>query len=346
MNTLQELETLESLPLLGAQKLQAIELADRIALEVNPDLQPNLALRLLIRRFLAQPNSADTLAQLSTAEAWATSEGETLLALKLQLIWCRYVGLTDPDAVPRSLLNAAIDKAKAEKTLEAEWRLALAAVDLTDSITLRQDALKYLQEPESVHEKLRVHLELADDRTKGADAMGTLKHLESAYSIAMTHQDPGSMCTCATRIGLHYIERGLPTKATAYLEHALALANSENRDLDIVINATLLSTLYLQAKEFALVERMADMLLVSGARRANWFAVADGHIMHSSLSLMEGNLAEAIDRLVRAILKLQQLVPGAAINTLKGRLAELRNELGADVFDPHYQQAIRVHRPA
>ena len=343
MNTTKSIEHLESLPLLGATRLHAIEIADTLSLEINPDLQPNLALRLLIRRFLAQPNHADTLAQLSTAEAWATAEGEALLALKLQLIWCRYVGLTDPDAVPRPLLNAAIEHAKKEDTLEAEWRLALATVDHGNGLNLRKDALNYIHGPDTVHERLRVHMELADDHMNGSDAEGALKHLEAAYSIAMTHHDPEQICACGTRIGLHYIDRGQPTKATAYLEQALAIAESENSDLDIVINATLLSALYFHGQQLSLAAKMADILLVSGARRANWFAVMDGHILHSTLLLMEGNTAEAISRLVRAVLNLRQLVPSAAINILKGRLAELRQEVGSDVFDMHHEQALQAH---
>ena len=86
MSHLHQIEELESMPLLGAPKLQAIEMADRLALEIDPDEEPNLALRLLIRRFLAQPNNADTLAQLSTAEAWATAETSFILLFSTGLL--------------------------------------------------------------------------------------------------------------------------------------------------------------------------------------------------------------------------------------------------------------------
>ncbi len=58
---------------------------------------------------------------------------------------------------------------------------------------------------------------------------------------------------------------------------------------------------------------------------------------------MEGDITSTIDRLVRAILRLRELVPAAAINLLKGRLAELRHDLGAAVFDEHYQNAIKAN---
>jgi hypothetical protein len=48
---------------------------------------------------------------------------------------------------------------------------------------------------------------------------------------------------------------------------------------------------------------------------------------------------------VRAAVHLRELVPAAAINLIKGRLAELRFEMGAAVFDGHYQAAVDTHQP-
>jgi len=344
MNVQEQIETLEATALLGTHKRQSIELADRIALQLDADERPDLALRLLIRRFLASPHIPETLSQLSTAEAWATSEGETSLALELQLIWCRYVGLKDPEAVPLDVLDQAVDEAQAVGILDAEWRLALAAVHPSKGLVLREEALQYLTGPGQVHDRLLVHLELASDRNKGADILGALSHLEQAYELASAHQDPTQMCVCATRLGLHYIERGLAENAVGYLERALQLAISEDNDLQVIVLATILSTIYLQAGKHEKVEHAADLLLVAGARRANWFAVVDGHILRSSLSLVEGDAPAAIERLVRAIVRLRELVPAAAINLLKGRLAELRHQLGDDVFDQHYRSAVGANQ--
>jgi tetratricopeptide (TPR) repeat protein len=334
---------LETLSLLGAEKLQAQELADRIAMQVDPNNRPDLALRLLIRRFLAAPHTPDALAQLATAEAWASAEGETQLATQIQLLWCRHVGLTDRDAVPMSVLNDAVREAQEHGGLEAEWRLALAAVQPNKGLSLREEALKHLTGPSTVHDQVLVHLELSADRMRGSDVTGSLAHIEAAHKIADQYQDPQFLCMSTTRLGLHYIDRGLHTQALPYLERALELARSEDDDLRVVILATLLSTLYLQQDNRSAAAVVADLLLVSGARRANWFAVVDGHIIRSSLSMLEGDTTNAINRLVRAILRLRELVPGAAINLLKGRLAELRHELGSAVFDGHYQEAIAAN---
>ena len=86
----EQIDALEGMILLGAEKQSAMELADRIALEVDANARPDIALRLLIRRFEAIPDAPNALAQLATAEAWAASEGQSELALHLQLLWCRH----------------------------------------------------------------------------------------------------------------------------------------------------------------------------------------------------------------------------------------------------------------
>jgi len=245
---------------------------------------------------------------------------------------------------PRCGSDERIEAAQELSILDAEWRLARAAVQPNEGLRLREEALLHLTSHASAHDRLLVHLELAGDRLRGADIAGSLRHLDMAHQIADEHQDPDFICICSSRIGLHYIERGLSVQAIPYLERALALATSEDDDLRIVIVATLLSTLYLQQDNQTAAAHVADLLLVSGARRANWFAVVDGHITRSSLSLMEGDITAAINRLVRAILRLRELVPGAAINILKGRLAELRHELGSAVFDGHYQEAMKANK--
>ena len=339
----EQIQLLESMVLLGPAKQEAMDFADRLALELDPNDRPDVALRLLIRRFMAMPRTANALAQLATAEAWASSEGETALALQLQLLWCRHVALTDPDVVPRAVLDEAIENAQKSNTFHAEWRLAMAAVERKNGLVLREQALTFLTEPGTEHDQLQVHLELADDRLNGSDSRGALQHLLKAHELATAHQDPAQLSTCATRLGLYQIDRGTPNMAQPYLEEALALARSQDDDLQIVPLATFLSTIYLGTDDDDNAAKMGDLLLVSGARRANWFAVVDGHIVRSSLSLKLGDTTGAIDRLVRAILRLRELVPGAAINLLKGRLAELRHELGAAVFDEHYQRAIKAN---
>jgi hypothetical protein len=121
------------------------------------------------------------------------------------------------------------------------------------------------------------------------------------------------------------------------------LARADEDDLSTVMLTGLLCPMYLSQEAWSAAEHTADIMLVAGARRANWFAVVDGHITRSTLSLIHGDAAAAISRLVRAAVHLRELVPAAAINLLKGRLAELRHHLGTEAFDTHYRAAMKLN---
>ena len=102
----------------------------------------------------------------------------------------------------------------------------------------------------------------------------------------------------------------------------------------------LLCPITMQQEAWDAASGLADIMIVAGARRANWYAVVDGHVTQSTLSLIGGDPEAAISRLVRAAVHLRELVPAAAINILKGRLAELRHQLGNETFDAHYREAL------
>ena len=110
-----------------------------------------------------------------------------------------------------------------------------------------------------------------------------------------------------------------------------------------MILSALLCPMYMSQEAWSEAEQLADIMLVAGARRANWYAVVDGHITRSTLSLIQGDPAGAISRLVRAAVHLRELVPAATINILKGRLAELRHCLGNESFDGHYREAMKLN---
>ena len=145
-------------------------------------------------------------------------------------------------------------------------------------------------------------------------------------------------------MGLQWIDRGRTEAAIPWLEQALAMFQKREDDLQIVAHASILSAIWLEQNNVEKAASAADVLLVSGARRGNWFAVVDGHITRSTISLISGDRTAAIERLGRAVVRLRELIPAAAINLLKGRLAELRHQLGSDVFDEHYTAAVAAHK--
>jgi tetratricopeptide (TPR) repeat protein len=344
MNLTSWIEEIENTVLLGSDKQRALDLADQLALRIDPNLQPDLALRLLIRRFQADPNTPQAAAQLATAEAWARSEGLSVLGTHIQLLWCRKVALTAPEAVPKAIADTAIALAQEEPSLATAWRLAKAAIYPAESRALREETLTLLVSPAQDKERIDVHLELAASATAGADFGQAERHLEQAMHIAKKHDDVKYKGICASRIGLQWIVRGRTDAATPWLEQALAMSQLQEDDLQIVAHASILSAIWIERSELEKATTTADVLLVAGARRGNWFAVVDGHITRSTISLISGDTTAAIERLVRAVVRLRALIPAAAINLLKGRLAELRHQLGSDTFDDHYTAAVAAHQ--
>ncbi len=335
-----DLTLLEQMALLGPERSEVRSGADAIAHRLNPDEDPELALRVLICRFLASEPTPDTLAQLATAEAWASQEGLTTIATRIQLLWFSEVARLNMDAVDMSFLNAALTSAERLGTFEVESLLAKAACDPEHRDTHLQRALEMMDAPHWAGLAYRAWLDLSAALRAGADTEGAERALGRALDLAVKHQDHTAEIEARAALALSLIGRGQLQAAMADLERVLTLSRSEENDLMTIVAAELLCPLYLDQQEWALAAQTADIMLVAGARRANWFAVVDGHIVRSTLSVIEGQPREAISRLVRAAVHLRELVPAAAVNLLKGRLAELRNSLGAAEFDAHYQAAM------
>ena len=180
-----EIERLETLPLLGTTREHAVELADKLAYQVNPDTHPEEALRVLICRFLAQSATPQTLSQLATAEAWATQEGLTHIATRIQLLWCAEIGRSHGDAVDTALLEAAVDTAEALQICDVEVMLAKAACTTDHRDTLLKTALQHMNEPRWAGLAYRAWLDLAAALHDGADINGSTRALDAALQLSI-----------------------------------------------------------------------------------------------------------------------------------------------------------------
>ena len=331
-----DLHRLESMPLLGPSRAQARVLADQLAYRINPETHPEDALRVLICRFLALGASPQTLAQLATAEAWATQEGLTHIATRIQLLWIAEIGRAHGGAIDERLLETALATAEQLGVCETEVLLAKAACQREHRDTHLAAALKHMSEPRWAGLAFRAWLDLASALHTGADTAGAERALETALELAKAHGDPAAEIEARTRIAIHFINRGLPSTAQDHLAVGLDLARREEDDLSTLLHWLVPD----QRRRSGHGIRPGGLMIVAGARRANWYAVVDGHVTQSTLSLIGGDPEAAISRLVRAAVHLRELVPAAAINILKGRLAELRHQLGNETFDAHYREAL------
>ena len=337
------LARLEAMPLLGSSKAGAAELSDQLAYQVNPDTHPEDALRILICRFLASESTPETLAQLATAEAWATQEGFSHIATRIQLLWFAEIGRTNGEAVDEQLFQTAVDTATRLNMYEIEVHLAKAACTSEHRDTHLQAALKQMSEPRWASLAYRAWLDLADVNHDGSDTPGAEEALAEALKLAKQYNDPSCEIESRSRIALHLIDRGLASTAQPHLEEAQRLARAEEDDLSTVMLSGLLCPMYMSQEAWAEAEQLADIMLVAGARRANWYAAGDGHITRSTLSLIHADPAGAISRLVRATVHLRELVPAADIDFLKGRHAELRRKLGNEALDTHFSEAMALN---
>jgi hypothetical protein len=341
MNLLHQIEHLETAPLLGTSRLDALKQVDSLLQRIDPEEAPELVLRILIIRFKSLPRSTDTLHQLSTAETWASAENLDALAAHIQLLWCASVAASHPEAIDEGLFSRAISNAKSRPELAVESLIARAAYESDERDTLLRTAIGKMTEPRFASLKLQAWLDLAACLSEGADTLGAEQALLEAIAISTEFDDGPAQIEAHTRLGLHYIHRGLSQKATPYLETALQRCVTEEDDLGAVVNGTILCSIYLETGHQKAAAKTADILLIAGAKRGNWFAVIDAHITHSSI-LLHTDPQAAILQLVRAAMHLRDLVPAAAVNLLKGRLAELRHQLGANQFDELYQAAMKA----
>jgi len=341
MNVREEVEALESAPLLGHPVRETLARIDELMTRIDPDAEPSLTLRLLIQRFRAAPPTAQSVDQLATAEAWATAEGIDLERTRIQLLWCTTIGRHFPNAVPESMLTDAVDRAQRQGGLEAEWRLALAVGHPDRASALRQDALPLLEKPADDAVRIQTMLDLADDYSRGSADDAALDMLARAVDLADQYPTSPLLCESLIRLSFALLLRGKRTHALPVLQRAYAVSCELHDDLSIVMTGASLAAIRLDEGATVAAKRIAEQMLVSGARRGNWFAVVDAHITLSAVHLTNQRPTDAIAQLLQAVVGLRDLVPAAALNILKGRLAELRSELGAQAFDNHYSVAVR-----
>lgn len=346
MTVREAIEELELAPLLGHSVRETLARIDQLMHRLDPDADPTLTLRLLLQRFRAAPPTARAIDQLATAEAWASAEGLELERVRLQLLWCTTIGRHFPDAVPEDMLNDAVDRARERGDLEAEWRLALAVCHPVRATTLRREALALLTSPADDAVRIQTMLDLADDYSRGSADDAALETLESAVNLADQHPTSPLLCEALIRLSFALLLRGKRTRALPALQRAHAVSMELDDDLSIVMTGAPLAAIRLDEGDLDAAERIAERMLVSGARRGNWFAVVDAHITLSAVQLRSSGPTMAIAQLVQAVVGLRDLVPAAALNLLKGRLAELRNELGAHAFDRHYSSAVQQQEGA
>jgi len=284
----------------------------------------------------------DPIPFLTSAERWARRQGLTQGALRLRLLWCMEQARIDPDSVPPDVLAESVKQGQQSPELQAEWRLA-QATGHSDNIRLIVEALPHLTSTSHAHLKLQALQDLAEARLDGGDTPSAIHYLIDALALADAHTDLEAGLTLTSMIGQLRMVQGMPEDARPYLRRAMDLAQSENNDLALLTQASLLAGIELQASRWKEAAKAALIQIPAALRRHNWMAVADGSITLSTTALNSDAAADAIGILVRCNRSMTGQAPQGAVNLIRARLVEIRYLLGPEVFDPLLIEQAQAH---
>lgn len=243
---------------------------------------------------------------------------------------------SDPTALRISLADALL-QARSLPELEADWRMAEAALQHPDALMLWEESLRYLG-ANRLQEQRYVHEQIAHMRFTGGDPIRARQHLQSALDCAKQTHDGLAHMRLACRLGCSLMVAGLPQQARPLLETALHTATEHSDTLTALGCSTMLAGLCLDvdALDEAAVHGRRTMQL--GAQRGNWIAVADGCITQSICLMHQQRHGEALRCVLDGVEQLQHVHATAALNLLRAQLVLLRTTIGEDEFDAQLSQ--------
>lgn len=248
-------------------------------------------------------------------------------------------GLHPPPADPAPLRDELADallEARRHPALEADWRMAEAALQHPDALVLWQEALVCL-DGQRLTDQRYVHEQLARLRLSGGDAVRGRDHLRAALDIAR-RTDRRDQMRLAFRLGAALLVAGLPHEATPLLTEAVEAAARTQDSLHELGCASVLSALHLDTGDLTAAHSAGARVAVLGAERGNWIAVADGLITQSICHLRQDQPAQALYTILHGSRRLQEARALAALNLLKARLVEIREALGEETFDLLFEE--------
>lgn len=321
-----------SLPLLGAGRAQAAQaLADLVDAD---QLDPPLALRrAALLRSAGSPRAS---AALSAAARLArrADDARSVVQAELWLVrWRLEDAAKTPPGVP-DLPPALAEDAE----LQADHALALALFDPARARTCWDLALARLPQPARDHDRLGLLERYAATERDGGDRARARQHLRAALALTRSHDARVEGARISLHLGLLLLESGERAQAAEQLQ--AALDHGAPGSWERVAAASTLFPLRLEAGPPMAAARTAGLLMEAARARHNFIALADGAMGLSTCRYLQGDLPGAIDELLGTAEACRAAGVEAAVNLIKGRLAELRHEAGPEVFDAALAEAV------
>ena len=333
-------EQLLALPLLGAARREVLRalprLATAVALRPDPTLEAHLlALGGALALQDGRPDAARQLAEAARAYAQAGFE-ERAMVLRFQA--ARALARAGHPAQAEARLEALGAPPEGWAAARAEQQITAANVLVDEQggarRALLEAALAAAPSPGRDHDRLELHLSLAELHLEGGDATRARAEVERAAALAATHGDNVASCLVDAMLGDLLIEAGLPAEALAPLQRAVEAADALGDDITLVAQGSVLCAVQLEAADWEGAERSARRVLGAAERRGNWLGVADGAMSWATSLVERGAWSAAVAILLRTARVLRERAHEPSVNLIKARLAELRGRLGPDEFDP------------
>jgi hypothetical protein len=323
-------------PLLGASRKALLSALPRLAAIAASQNDPALEAGVLRlgAELAMQDGRPDAARQLAEAARAARQAGQIEEHLVLRLRALRALCRTGKVAQARDQLEHLSPIPPRFRAAEAEWQMVAARCGATEAKRALLRALELLPSPARDHDRLEVLLSLADLHLEGGDLGRSKDALDAAAQIATAHDDPVAACHVQALRGNLLLEAGLQGEAEIALRAAVVAADSLGDDLTVIAQGTLLIALLQAQEDHAQVEPLARQLLRAAERRQNWLAVADATIAWAGTLAAREAWSASIAILLRTARVLRGRGSEAGVNLIKARLAELRNILGAEDFDP------------
>jgi hypothetical protein len=323
-------------PLLGNSRKVVLAALPRLAAIAasQPDPELEAGLLRLGAELALQDGRPDAARQLAEAARAARQAGQTAADLELRLRALRALCRAGKVAQARDQLERLCPSAPRFPAAEAEWQLVAARCGATEAKRALLRALELLPSPARDHDRLDVLLSLADLHVEGGDLARSKAALDGAAQLAAAHDDPVAACHVEALRGNLLLEAGLQGEAETALRAAVVAADSLGDDLTVIAQGTLLIALLQAQEDHAQIEPLARQVLRAAERRHNWLAVADATIAWAGTLVAREAWSAAVAILLRTARVLRGRGSEAGVNLIKARLAELRNIVGAEDFDP------------
>ena len=204
------LEKLEACALVGTDRRRALEHLTTAAMLVAATPAPDDEYRLIAAgALLSLANRASvSVQQLLEAAQAAGHAGDIEGELQLRLAAVRGLVLNQRLPAARALLSELVNTATAIPRLEPDWRLAAAACEVGDVRRHLERCLQTLPSPSRDHDRIQVHITLAQRFRDGGGQTAAIHQLRTALDLSEHYADRPLSCQLQTILGQALLEAG------------------------------------------------------------------------------------------------------------------------------------------